>query len=406
MDATEESPAPLGFAREAAPPADATLGVGAWSRGVTAAIYRLDEFIVRFLGAARSGVWTITTLGDAVCIDVFERDGEVHRRERVRSADDASQRAMLDQLDAQGIVAVTAGLNDTRALRPGVSAMLAVGLHWGGRMGAFICAEDTGAVRVWNAEEKRFMQSMAEVVRELLAMVDTSPPADAESSVPAELLSQVSHELRTPLNAILGFAQLLERDSIRAGQPQHEYVAQIQRAGRHLLDVISETLDFSRLESQPIELDVATIAVADVVADCLAMVQRQADAAGVTIVNAVRSAEWKVAADSRRLSQALLNLLSNAIKYNRDGGTVFVECATDGIRTRIRVTDTGVGLADEQISALFQPFNRLGMEASAIEGVGLGLAITRRLIDAMGGRITVTSQPAVGTTFEIDLPRR
>jgi len=205
----------------------------------------------------------------------------------------------------------------------------------------------------------------------------------------------------------LAFAQLLGLEGEpRLASNQLEWVAQIQRAGRHLLDVISETLDFSRLESQPIELDVATIAVADVVADCLAMVQRQADAAGVTIVNAVRSAEWKVAADSRRLSQALLNLLSNAIKYNRDGGTVFVECATDGIRTRIRVTDTGVGLADEQISALFQPFNRLGMEASAIEGVGLGLAITRRLIDAMGGRITVTSQPAVGTTFEIDLPRR
>ena len=240
------------------------------------------------------------------------------------------------------------------------------------------------------------------VITDITGSVDPTPDASAHF----ELLTHVSHELRTPLNAILGFAQLIELDPANTAAQRHEYVTQIQRAGRHLLEVIRETMDLTRLQAGPLGLAPEPLRLARVVEDCLPMVANQAVQARVQLVNAVHDPALEVVADPRALQQALVNLLSNAVKYNRVGGSVRVEAEPFDDSVRLRVTDTGIGLSAQQTEALFKPFDRLGMERSDIEGVGLGLVITRRLIEAMGGRISVSSQPGVGSTFEVVLPGR
>jgi signal transduction histidine kinase len=244
------------------------------------------------------------------------------------------------------------------------------------------------------------------VVEALITEVVPSSGALPEAAGKLELLSHVSHELRTPLNAILGFAQLIELDKAGNNVQRQEYAAQIQRAGRHLLEVIQETMDFTRLQAGPIDLQLETLSLAKIVRGCLPMVSNQAAQASVRLVNAVMDDAIMVVADRRSLSQALVNLLSNAVKYNRPGGTVYVECDVPGSTVQLRVTDTGIGLSTRQIESLSQPFNRLGMERSDIEGVGLGLVITRRLVEAMGGWISVTSQAGIGSTFQLALPGR
>jgi signal transduction histidine kinase len=239
------------------------------------------------------------------------------------------------------------------------------------------------------------------MIVEVTHSVDGGPDALAH----ARLLTQIGHELRTPLNAMLGFAQLIELDPDGSAAQRHEYVTQIQRAGHHLLEVVRDMMDLTRLEAGQVELRLEPMPLAQLVEDCLPMVANQAAQAGVQLVNGVRDARLQVVADTRSLSQALVNLLSNAVKYNRPGGRVVVECDAGGARARLRVTDTGIGLSAEQTRALFQPFNRLGRERSSIEGVGLGLVITRRLVRAMGGDVVVSSEPGVGSTFELLLPR-
>jgi signal transduction histidine kinase len=247
--------------------------------------------------------------------------------------------------------------------------------------------------------------SGAPVVEGLIVEITASVDAGSDALAHARLLTQVGHELRTPLNAMLGFAQLIELDPEGSAAQRHEYVTQIRRAGHHLLEVVRDMMDLTRLESGQVELRLEPIALAQLVEDCLSMVAHQAARAGVQLVNSVRDTRLQVVADTRSLSQALVNLLSNAVKYNRAGGRVVIECDAGGERAKLRVTDTGIGLSAEETRALFQPFNRLGRERTGVEGVGLGLVITRRLVRAMGGDIAVTSEPGVGSTFELLLPR-
>jgi signal transduction histidine kinase/ActR/RegA family two-component response regulator len=229
--------------------------------------------------------------------------------------------------------------------------------------------------------------------------------AEHANRAKSEFLSRMSHELRTPLNAVIGFAQLLELDDLEGDQ--REGVEQILKAGRHLLELINEVLDISRIESGTISMSVEPVHVGSVLADALSLIRPLADAAGVRLAADPEDlAETYALADRQRLKQVLINLLSNAVKYNRSGGQVSVRCEElPGDRLELAIADTGRGLTAEQLGRLFEPFDRLGAERGDIEGTGLGLALSMRLTQAMGGAISAESQPDVGTTMRIELKR-
>jgi PAS domain S-box-containing protein len=221
-----------------------------------------------------------------------------------------------------------------------------------------------------------------------------------------EFLSRMSHELRTPLNAMIGFAQLLGMDRDPALAPhQQEWVRLIQRAGWHLLDLINETLDLSRIESGSVSLALEPVDMRALAEAALALVASAASQRGIQIEVIAEPGVPAAMGDAMRLRQVLTNLLTNAIKYNRPGGSVRVHVARAGnTAVRVAVRDTGLGMDAAQMERLFQPYNRLGREHSGIEGTGIGLVISQGLLGLMGGSLAVESQLAVGSTFTFTLP--
>ena len=227
--------------------------------------------------------------------------------------------------------------------------------------------------------------------------------ADHANRAKSDFLSRMSHELRTPLNGILGFAQLLEMESLPADQ--EESVAQILKAGRHLLGLINEVLDISRIETGRLQLSLEPVPVGETLRGALDIVRPLAAQHGIALNAGAADERQHVLADRQRLQQVLLNLLSNAVKYNRTGGTVAVSCEEIlGERLRILVRDTGHGISPDKLDRLFTPFDRLGAEGTGVEGTGLGLALSKHLVDVMGGTLDVTSQVGVGSTFAVELP--
>ena len=227
--------------------------------------------------------------------------------------------------------------------------------------------------------------------------------ADAANQAKSVFLSRMSHELRTPLNAVLGFGQLLEMDDLTADQ--RENADQIRKGGRHLLDLINEVLEIARVETGELRLTLEPVSVARVAGEVLSLIQPLADQAGVRLSRRAGAADQAVVADPQRLKQILLNLLANAVKYNRPGGAADVGwgCGLDGV-VRVTVTDTGVGIAAGLMPRLFTPFDRLGAEQRAVEGSGLGLALSKRLAEAMNGALGAASVEGKGSTFWLDLP--
>ncbi len=215
-------------------------------------------------------------------------------------------------------------------------------------------------------------------------------------------LSRMSHELRTPLNAILGFAQLLVRDKLPVEQADN--AREIVHAGRHLLDLINEVLDLARIESGKFTVSLEPLPLLPLLEDCMALIRPQADARAISMTVRSPDRRQQVQADRTRLKQVLLNLLSNAVKYNRQGGAVHVHCVSEEDTLQIRVTDTGTGLSAEQQLRLFVPFERLDAERTAVEGAGIGLALSKRLVEHMQGQIGVQSAPGAGSTFWVRLP--
>jgi PAS domain S-box-containing protein len=229
--------------------------------------------------------------------------------------------------------------------------------------------------------------------------------AEAANRAKSDFLSRMSHELRTPLNAMLGFAQLLDLDRQAPLAPhQMEWTAQIQQAGWHLLHMINDTLDLSRIESGSIKLDLAPVRVAQVVESTRALVEQEARRRGLRIEQRLDPAAAALLGDETRVKQILTNLLSNAVKYNVQGGTVLVASRlADPHTVEVEVRDSGLGMTPQQMAELFQPFNRLGREGYG-EGTGIGLVISRRLAELMGGSLLAESQAHKGSCFRLRLP--
>ena len=228
--------------------------------------------------------------------------------------------------------------------------------------------------------------------------------AERMNRAKSEFLSRMSHELRTPLNAILGFGQLLERAPL--DERQHRHAGHVVKGGRHLLTLIDEVLEISRIESGNLGISVEPVLIADCAQETIALVRPIAAEHGVVLeadLSAVTGVY--VQADLQRMKQVMLNLLSNAIKYNHPGGSVRVTAAVEDGAVALRVSDSGPGIAPADLPRLFIPFDRLGAESSGVQGTGLGLALSLSLVQAMGGTLHATSELGTGSTFELCLPR-
>ncbi len=264
----------------------------------------------------------------------------------------------------------------------------------GNLQGVFAAARDI-------TERKRLDQALQEKNIELESAKSVSEKANLAKS---DFLSSMSHELRTPLNAILGFAQLLEVGPPPPTATQIIRLHQIIKAGWYLLELINEILDLAVIESGRLSLSREAVSLIDVIRECQAMIEPQAQKHGIHISFLPFDHTWFANADRTRVKQVLINLLSNAIKYNREQGTVEVKCiANTPERIRISIKDSGAGLPPEKLAQLFQPFNRLGQETGTEQGTGIGLVVTNQLVELMGGKIGVKSTVGVGSEFWIEL---
>jgi PAS domain S-box-containing protein len=237
-----------------------------------------------------------------------------------------------------------------------------------------------------------------------LALQGAKLTAEKANLAKSDFLSSMSHELRSPMNAILGFAQLMESSTPPPSPAQRQSIDQILQAGWYLLQLINEILDLALIESGKLSLSPEPISLPEVLSDCRSMIDPLAEKNGIGLTFPRFDDTPFVKADRTRVKQVLINLLSNAIKYNRAGGTVEVICTLSAShRTRIGVHDTGNGLPPEKLAQLFQPFNRLGQEAGSEEGTGIGLVVSKRLVELMDGAIGAQSTVGVGSVFWIEL---
>ena len=270
-------------------------------------------------------------------------------------------------------------------------------------------ADDRRQRAVAEAELRRLNQELegrvAERTRALTeanaALQEARAEADRANHAKSDFLSRMSHDLRTPLNAIMGFAQVLQLDPL--DPEQSDSVTQILRGGEHLLNLINEVLDIARIEAGHLTLSPEPVELHEIITHAVDFIQPLAAQRDIR-VTVEAPASLTVLADRQRLNQILLNLLSNAVKYNRRGGTVLIGAAGSAATARLSVTDSGAGIPPAKLALLFQPFERLGAEQSGVEGTGLGLALSKRLAEAMNGRLTVSSVVDHGTTFHVDLP--
>jgi PAS domain S-box-containing protein len=270
-------------------------------------------------------------------------------------------------------------------------------------IGYLLIGTDNTARKQVEAERARLDHVLQDKNAELESAKFVAEKANLAKS---DFLSSMSHELRTPLGAILGFAQLMESDSPQPSFRQKRSIDQILKAGWYLLELINEILDLALVESGKLSLSLEAVSLVDVMQECETMIEPQAQSRGIHVAFRRLPTPYFVLADRIRVKQVLINLLSNAIKYNRKGGTVDVDCVLqDPNLVHISVSDSGFGLSSEQMGQLFQPFNRLGQTATMEEGTGIGLVVSKRLVEMMHGSIGAESTPGRGSVFWVELGR-
>ncbi|HER25583.1 MAG TPA: hypothetical protein ENI69_00575 [Rhodospirillales bacterium] len=262
-------------------------------------------------------------------------------------------------------------------------------------------------IRAFNGMLRWSGSNLATIKKNERDLLIAKNQAEQDNLAKSAFLSSMSHELRTPMNAVLGFGQLLQfnpKEPLSAAQSQ--YVDNILEGGQHLLDLINEILDLAKIEAGMIDLTLENVNVEAVLVECLSLMTPLARKRGIQItVGDSFKSNHSVYADEIRIKQCLLNLMSNGIKYNKENGTLTLDCKiTPEGMLRVVVTDTGVGIAEDILDDLFVPFNRLQADVRDVEGTGIGLTITRQLIESMGGMIGVETRLGDGTTFWFDLP--
>ena len=265
---------------------------------------------------------------------------------------------------------------------------------------------ETGLRELNDVLDQRVAERTAALVVANDALKVAAVVAEKASLAKSQFLTSMSHDLRTPLNAILGFAQLIEGDSPPPTASHKQSLDQIIKGGWFLLNLIDEILDLSSIESGKLRLSLEPVSLMEVISDCIDLTQLAVNERGIHLSVLTFDNAWMVRADQTRIKQVLNNLISNAIKYNQRQGSIEVKCTLSRAeRIRVSVTDNGIGLPPEKLSQLFQPFNRLGQEAGAEEGTGIGLALSKRLVEGMGGTIGVESTAGVGSEFWFELIR-
>ena len=234
-------------------------------------------------------------------------------------------------------------------------------------------------------------------------MLKAKSVAEKASVANAEFISSMSHELRTSLNAILGFAQLIASDSPPPTPSQKEGIAKIEQAGWYMLELVNEILDLAMLDAGRLAWSLEPMSLPEVMLECQAAIEPQAQKSGIRVTYPEIGGDCYIKADRTRVKQVLINLISNAIKYNQGGGSVVVECAVSPRHVRVSVTDTGAGMTPEKLAKLFRPFNRVSQDTSAVAGEGIGLVVTKRVVELMGGTVGVRSHVGKGSVFWIEL---
>jgi signal transduction histidine kinase/ActR/RegA family two-component response regulator len=281
---------------------------------------------------------------------------------------------------------------------PAVVSVTALRDDQGGILGYLLIGTDNTARKRVEEEQAKQLQEHTVELQKATAI------AEKANLAKSDFLSSMSHELRSPLNAILGFAQLMESDTPLPSPTQKANIDQILHAGWYLLELINDILDLAVIESGRLSLSLEPVSLMEVMIECQSMIEPLAQKRGITMTFPQFEKPCFIKADRTRLKQVLINLLSNSIKYNRARGTVTVGCAlSQSGRIRISVCDTGAGLSAEKLAQLFQSFNRLGQEASGEEGTGIGLVVSKRLMELMQGQIGVDSQVGKGSVFWIEL---
>ena len=368
-----------------------------------AALHQASERSALITRSAGIGTWESAGLDNTHALwdeQMFHLRGMTPRREaltrqeRLALVHPEDVERVLDSYANRGTAALP-GAYEFRVLLPDGS------YRWLASRSAAVFDTDGRAVRRvgvnWDVTEAK----TAELARQKTLL------AERESQAKSQFLSRMSHELRTPLNAMLGFAQLLEIDQRHPLAPaQRPWVGQIQQAGWHLLEMINDVLDLSRIESGNLRLQPTTLDLPELVAATIALVTSDALRREIRISQDLAPGTAGIIGDATRVKQILTNLLSNAVKYNADAGRVHIASrlvAPDVVE--IAVTDTGMGMTPAQMDELFKPFNRLGRERSALQGTGIGLVISRRLAELMGGSIGVKSFPGEGSSFTLRLPK-
>jgi signal transduction histidine kinase len=343
--------------------------------------------------------------------------GEVIRAAPIRLGEGVAGRAAAQRAPVQ-VADVRQGTYDVARVRAvferhGYRSLLGVPLLFEHQI--------VGVLAVWGREPEPFAQDIVDLLQTLASqsvlaiqnarlfreIADKSQQLEAASQHKSEFLANMSHELRTPLNAIIGFSEVLsERMFGELNDKQAEYLTDILESGRHLLSLINDILDLSKIEAGRMELEVAEFDLPSAIETTLLLMRERAGRKGLRVERAIDERLAIVCADERKLKQVLLNLLSNAVKFTPEGGRIDVRADARDDLAEISVTDTGVGIAAEDQAAVFEEFRQVGASAKKVEGTGLGLALSRKFVELHGGRIWLTSQVGEGSTFAFTIPLR